>query len=85
MNDKYADQGLVMIGMNADDLPRDEFLADLESKSVNWRQGMMGIDDHPVYDDYDIDGYPTKFVIDREGKLVAIDPTDLEACIASVL
>ena len=35
--------------------------------------------------DYKIDGFPTVYVIDKKGKVIATDPTDLEGVIKKAL
>lgn len=85
MSDALGDKGLVLIGMNADGLSEKEFAEKLAESPVNWRQGMLGDGDHPIYQDYEIVGFPTKVVIDRSGKIAAIDPDNLEACVESLL
>lgn len=74
-----------MIGINADPEGMEDFNTQLAESPVNWRQGMIGDGDHPIYADYDIPGYPTKVVIDKEGNVAAIDPDNKAACIESLL
>ncbi len=62
----------VMIGMNADPESAEELKPRLLEAKINWRQGLMG-EEHPLMDDYEIPGYPTKIVIDPNGVVKFID------------
>ena len=85
---KYADKGLVIVGISLDELPAADVKAFGEKMKINYPL-VMG--DGDAVDAFGgIQGLPTAFVIDREGnvrhvKLGLADPAAYEKLIASLL
>lgn len=73
-----------MIGMNADPESAKELKPRLEKANVNWRQGLMGME-HPLMDDYQIPGYPTKILIGPDGVVKFIDNFVTESDLMALL
>jgi len=79
---KYADQGLVVIGIHTqagkEDLP--SFLA---QNDVPY---LIAVDyDNRTSEAYRVTGYPTMALVDRKGILRAVDPLDLEKDVIGLL
>ncbi len=78
LHDRYASQGLEILGISTDDLDRDDparlftekrDISDFVSKMHMNYPVLLGAD--AVEDQYGIDAMPTTFFIDRTGKVVA--------------
>lgn len=72
INDELSKEDFVMIGINTDTEEAAEVRKLLKEAGVNWRQGMMP-EPTKMADDYQVSGFPTKVMIDKEGKIVYID------------
>lgn len=76
LHGSYKSQGLVLIGIHCD--------PDKKKRDEAVKKNALT---YPVCQDvkdatakaYQIDGYPTVFVIDKKGIVRSVDPTDLEA------
>lgn len=68
MQDKYADQGLVVVGVNEDDeeADADAFLKEFPVSFATVRDA-----DGELFDNYDLIAMPSSYVIDRQGRIVA--------------
>lgn len=59
--------------MNDDeDMGSQEFVKELAKYKVNWRQGKLGANSK-LFDDYAIEGFPTKVVVGKDGTVLFID------------
>jgi peroxiredoxin len=84
MNDEFKDKDFVLLGINTDKDELKEIQKKLSESVVNWRQGMVpGKAD--LIKDYQVTGFPTKVLIDREGKIVYIDNFITKADIEKIL
>ncbi len=84
MNDKFSKKDFVMIGINTDTDDIKDIKKALAEHKVNWRQGMMP-EPTDMATDYDVTGFPTKVLIDKEGKIVYIDNFITEEQLAKYL
>jgi peroxiredoxin len=73
---KYADQGVVLLAVCASD-SRENYRGWVQRNAENWKfrmvfdpAGKAGWDDSVFHKDYHVTGFPTMFVIGRDGKLV---------------
>lgn len=67
LHEKHADDGLRIIGISPDSESNvREFT---EKFGHDWPQVLESIED-PIHTDYRVRGYPAKFLIDREGKII---------------
>ncbi len=79
---KYADKGLVVIGIHTQDKKQD-LPSFLTQNSVPY---LIGVDsDNKTAEAYRVTGYPTIALIDRKGVLRAVDPHDLEQEVVGLL
>ncbi|MGH8195549.1 MAG: TlpA disulfide reductase family protein [Woeseiaceae bacterium] len=68
MQEKYADQGLIIVGVNEDDNESDA-LAFLQEFQVNFPNVRDA--DAELFQTYDLIAMPSSYVIDRDGQVVA--------------
>ncbi len=76
MVNRHAEEGLVVVGVSMDQT-KDEAVKHLESETNDWIQTYDGPQPNAFGNKFEVGGYPTLFVIDREGNLAAIDPQDM--------
>ena len=69
--ERMQDQPFVLIGVNAYD-DEDAFRKGLKEHGVTWPTIYQG-GSTPVGDLYRVEGYPTIYVLDAEGRIVAKD------------
>ena len=81
----HEDEPFALIGINTND-PPDEYRKGLEAHGVSWISAYQG-DKTPIADLYKVTGYPTYFLIDAEGKIVATghDGTAMDSKIEALL
>ncbi|MFM9872392.1 MAG: peroxiredoxin family protein [Fimbriimonadaceae bacterium] len=72
ISDDLKGKDFVMIGINTDDDDLKDIQAKLKKSVVNWRQGMVP-GDADIKKDYKVTEFPTKVLIDKDGKIVFID------------
>jgi thiol-disulfide isomerase/thioredoxin len=77
MYERHKDDGLVIVGVSMDDTQQ-EAATHLENESENdWLQTYTGPQPNAFGDKFDVPGYPTLFVIDRNGNFAALNPQDM--------
>lgn len=85
--DKYPDKDFTIIGVDSDDPTK--ATANLKIEGVTYRNAMDGGQKGPLAKLYGVDGWPTVYVIDRQGviryKTVGVDPDELDVKIAEAL
>ncbi len=69
LHDKYKDKGLKVIGINPYDKKEDNIAAFLAKRGINYTV-LLGAE--KVADDYRVSGYPTLFLIDKNGMIIFI-------------
>jgi thiol-disulfide isomerase/thioredoxin len=86
--ERYRDQPFALIGVNCGD-PRDVAQAAVKKREMNWPQwwDRGGTRESPIQIAYDIQLWPTIFVIDRAGviRFIATDDDQLDRAIDEVL
>ena len=70
---QFEGRDFAFIGVNTDEESPSELKKDFEREGVNWRNFILGSTDHPVLDEWQIQAFPTIFVIDKEGVIRGID------------
>ena len=98
LNDQYASQGLVILGVSEDDLDQDDKAALIKEKQeIADSAAKLGINYPVLLDDKEvskpyggIDALPTTFFVDRNGKVIAatiglVDRDEIEANIKKAL
>lgn len=68
LHEKYADKGFAMIGINPFD-SKEEMTTFLGKRGITYT---VLLSDHNLAEDYRVSGYPTLFLLDREGRLVKL-------------
>ena len=68
--DAFKDKGLVIIGVHTPD-SAEEMPKFVKEQKMEWP--IVVDDDNKTAKAYDIEGWPTMYLIDREGKIVLID------------
>ncbi len=66
--DKYADK-LTVLGINSGDT-KEKMMQFLKPKGYNWQQLMSGKNADNLVLKFNVSGFPTKFIIDPEGKIL---------------
>jgi glutathione peroxidase-family protein len=68
-HEKYAKDGFVVLGFNSDDTEKkmNDYIAE---KSYGWRQYFMGDATKDLQKKYWVSGYPTNFLVGRDGKII---------------
>ncbi|WP_347174744.1 TlpA disulfide reductase family protein [Polaribacter uvawellassae] len=66
--DKYADK-LTVLGINSGDT-KEKMVNFLKENGYNWQQVMSGKDTDNLVLKFNVAGFPTKFIIDPEGKIL---------------
>ena len=67
LSEKYKDDGLVVIGIDPFDKKKDELRAFLAKKGVAYK---ILLSDATIPKGYHVSGYPTMYLLDREGKVI---------------
>ena len=68
IHEKYKDRGVVLIGIDPYDNPaKDEMAEFLSKRGITYT---VLFSDNKLNDAYRIHGFPTLFILDREGKIV---------------
>jgi len=70
--EKYHARGFEIIGVNTGDT-KDKLQAFLADRKISWTQTMEG-DDGPIATAFRVIGFPSYFLIDRNGKFAAVAP-----------
>ena len=65
----HEDKPFAIIGVNTGDSP-EAYRAGLEKHGLSWISAYQG-EETPIADLYDVEGYPTYYLLDTEGKIVA--------------
>jgi len=66
--DKYADK-LTILGINSGD-SKEKMVNFLKEKGYDWQQVQSGKDSDNLVLKFNVAGFPTKFIIDPEGKII---------------
>jgi len=85
--DKYHDQGLEILGVSMD-VNKPKLDAYLIGAGVKWPQFFDGqYWDNKLAAQYGVDSAPTTYLLDRDGKIIAVNlpPQDLDAAVAKAL
>ena len=71
----YADgKELILVGISVDDPPaKEEAQKYTNENGLNWKQGFTGGFDHQITTDYGINGIPSFWLIDPDGKILLTD------------
>ena len=73
--DTYKDQGFDIIGVNLD-TDETKLLNYLKKNDIPWRQVYSGLErQSPLAQQYDVRSIPARWLIDRDGKLIAHEAT----------
>lgn len=67
LHEKYKDKGLTIIGIDPYDKKKDDIASFLSKRGVNYKVLLGGED---VANDYHVSGYPTLYLIDKNGKVI---------------
>lgn len=68
----HANAPFALVGINAWDSPAD-FRQGVEDYGVTWPVAYQGEDAAPICEQYRVVSYPSIFVLDAEGRIVATD------------
>lgn len=66
--ERLRDQPFALIGINSDD-GRDAVLKMLKEQEITWRNLLEGSTDGPIATRWNINGWPTVYVIDAQGRI----------------
>ena len=86
---KLADEPFALVGVNTD-RDKDEYRKQAEEMEVTWRSAWQGSTNGPISRRYAVQGYPTVYLIDAEGKIRKTwigspDEDDLEQWIGDLI
>lgn len=83
----HKNQGLVLIGIHSDPnlKGRDDIVRSMKLPYPICEDSFAGSQLGVTGSTYHIEGYPTVFVIDRKGRVAAVDPPDLEGEVKTLL
>jgi hypothetical protein len=81
----HTDEPFALIGINTGDAPA-KYREGLDKHGVTWISAYQG-ESTPIADLYQVEGYPTYFLIDADGKLIKSSHSskDYDAPIAKLL
>lgn len=65
----HEDKPFAVVGINCYD-PEEDYRKGLEEHGVSWISGYVGEGENPVANLYQVQGFPTYYLIDAEGKIV---------------
>lgn len=65
---RHQDDPFVLLGINTDS-DRDEYRKQAEENGVTWRSSWQGSTSGPIPRQWRISGFPSKFVLDGEGRI----------------
>lgn len=83
--EKLADKPFALVGVNSDQ-DIDEIREIVKEKNITWRSFQNTVDDHSISDDWVVQGWPTIYLIDAEGKIRYKNPGDkLDEAITELL
>ncbi len=68
MVERLKDQPFALIGINSDD-GRDAVLKMLKEQEITWRNLLEGSTEGPIATRWNINGWPTVYVIDAQGRI----------------
>lgn len=68
-HEKYGKDGLVVLGFNSDK-EVGKMLNYIKEKDYGWSHWFMGEKQKPIEKQFWIDGYPTNFLIGRDGRII---------------
>jgi peroxiredoxin len=70
LHEKYKDRGVVVVGIDPYDNPvKDEMVTFLAKRGITYT---VLFSDHKLTETYHVHGFPTLFILDRDGKIVDI-------------
>lgn len=70
LHEKYKDRGVVVVGIDPYDSPvKDEMVTFLAKRGITYT---VLFSDHKLTETYHVHGFPTLFILDRDGKIVDI-------------
>ena len=85
--EKYEDQPFALLGVNTDSL--DDIKKIYADNQINWRSWVQGSIDGPVPTKWNIESWPTIFLIDHEGiirhRFNTISPDALDEMIGALV
>jgi len=65
---KLADEPFALVGVNTDQ-DKDKYRQQAEEMEVTWRSAWQGSTNGPISRRFAVQGYPTVYLIDAEGKI----------------
>lgn len=66
--ERHQDDPFVLLGINTDS-SKDEYRKKAQELGVTWRSAWQGSTNGPIPTQWRVQGYPTKFVLDAEGRI----------------
>jgi hypothetical protein len=67
--ERHKDQPFTVLGVNTRDAP-DAYRKGVEKFGVTWISAYQGVETSPISDLYRVEGYPTYYLLDAEGRVV---------------
>ncbi len=67
--ERLKDQPFALIGLNSDEEDRDVLKKKFAENKITWRNGILGNPSHPLPAKWNVRGWPTLFVLDKDGKI----------------
>ncbi len=85
---EFKDQGFEIYAVSADS-SASSWIHAIQRDQLDWVQvsDLKGFDESPVFDQFAVDSLPTNYLLDKEGKIIAINVNvnDLETTLSEVL
>lgn len=66
--ERHKDDPFVLLGINTDQ-SKDDYHKKAKEYGVNWRSSWQGSTSGPIPRQWRVSGYPTKYVLDGEGRI----------------
>ena len=83
---RHRDDPFALVGVNTD-RSKDKYRKKAEEMGVNWRSAWQGSTSGPITAQWQVQAYPTTYVIDAEGRLRYrnVHGEDLDRAVAALL
>ncbi len=82
--EELKDEPFALIGINSDPDGRDAFRKKLEKQGMTWRHAMDGSTSGPIATKWNVQGWPTIYVIDADQKIRVRDAHGEEEMVKAV-